>query len=159
MSPSESRLLTFVASRLESLLRRPAAWGSMLSVEEQVLQLLELRRVLLDPSLTANDTRKLMQTYARFIARTLEDATPEPLAIQLERLGRVAELPALLGEFIELELAEFVADVDQNADEIERTDHVEGIQRLIEQLRAGVETDLQRRHLHNAINFSDVKRN
>jgi hypothetical protein len=50
MNPAENRLPTFVASRLESMLRRPAIWGSLLSVKEQILQLLEIRRELLVPS-------------------------------------------------------------------------------------------------------------
>lgn len=49
MSPGERRVLEFIASRLESMLRRPAVWGALLSVEERILQLLELRRVLLVP--------------------------------------------------------------------------------------------------------------
>ncbi len=160
MSPAESRLLEFVASRLESLLRRPAAWGSKLSIEEQVLQLLELRRVLLVPSLTANDTHRLMRTYTRFITAALEDATAEPLAIQLERLGRGAELTGLLAKFIDLELAEFVADVGLATDEIDRTGDVEATQRVIEQLRKEIEAHARRRpRFHEAIDFPDVKQN
>ncbi|HET7503765.1 MAG TPA: hypothetical protein VFK02_22245, partial [Kofleriaceae bacterium] len=94
MSPGEDRLLGFVASRLESMLRRPAVWGSLLSVEERVLQLLELRRVLLVPSLSADDTHQLLRSYSRFISEVLDDATVEPLATQLEQRGRAEEFPS-----------------------------------------------------------------
>ncbi len=160
MSPTESRLLEFVASRLESLLRQPAAWGSKLSIEEQVLQLLELRRVLLVPSLTANDTHRLMRAYTRFITTTLEAATAEPLAIQLERLGRGAELTGLLAKFIDLELAEFVADVVLSTDESERSGDVDATQRVIEQLRREIEAHERRRpRVHEAIDFPHGKQN
>lgn len=160
MSPAESRLLAFIASRLESLLHRPAAWGAGLSIEEQVLQLLELRRVLLDPSLTANDTHKLMRAYTRFIANTLEDATPEPLAIQLQRLGRESELVAHLARFDELELAQFVAEIDLASDATEHIDLLESTQRVIEQLRVECEAHERRRpRSYEAITFPNVKPN
>jgi hypothetical protein len=112
MNSAENRLLTFVASRLESMLRQPAIWGSLLSVEEQILQLLEIRRVLLVPSLTANDTPQLLRSYSRFISEVLDDSTVEPLAVQLEQRGRIVDFPALMGKFIEHELAEFLIDTE-----------------------------------------------
>ena len=110
MSPGERRVLEFIASRLESMLRRPAVWGSLLSVEERILQLLELRRVLLVPSASANDTQRLMRTYTQFIAGALDNATAEPLAIQLERRGKSAEFATFMSKFIDAERAAFVVD-------------------------------------------------
>lgn len=110
MSPGERRILEFITSRLESMLRRPAVWGALLSVEERILQLLELRRVLLVPSASANDTQQLMRAYTQFIARTLDNATAEPLAVQLERRGRSAEFATFMAKFIDAELAAFLVD-------------------------------------------------
>jgi hypothetical protein len=136
MSPAEDRLLSFVATRLESMLRRPAIWGSLLSVEERILQLLELRRVLLAPSFSADDTHQLLRSYSRFISETLEDATVEPLATQLELRGRAAEFPALMKKFIERELAEFLADaVPSEGPAIERAPRVETMDRLLISVR------------------------
>lgn len=136
MSPAEERLLAFVASRLESMLRRPAVWGSLLSIEERVLQLLELRRILLVPSCSANDTHKLLKTYSRFIAETLDNATVEPLACQLENRGRSDEFAALMGKFVERELAEFLVDTTRSDEpEIERTERIEITDRLLASLR------------------------
>lgn len=115
MSPGESRLLEFVAIRLESMLRRPAVWGSLQSVEERILQLLELRRVLLVPSASVNDTRRFMQTYSKFVMRALDGATAEPLAVQLERRGRSAELTTLMAKFVESELATFLTEGHREA--------------------------------------------
>jgi hypothetical protein len=117
MSPGENRLLEFMAVRLEIMLRRPAVWGSLQSVEERILQLLELRRVLLVPSASVNDTRRLMQTYSKFVARALDGATAEPLAIQLERRGRSAEFATLMAKFVESELATFLAEGHREASE------------------------------------------
>lgn len=136
MSPAEDRLLGFVASRLESMLRRPAIWGSLLSVEERILQLLELRRVLLVPSLSANDTHRLLRSYAQFISEILDDATVEPLASQLEQRGRADEFSAVMGKFVERELAEFLVDTARSEEPaIERTEQVETMERILACLR------------------------
>lgn len=136
MSPAEDRLLAFVASRLESMLRRPAIWGSLLSVEERILQLLELRRVLLVPSLSANDTHHLLRSYSQFISETLDDATVEPLASQLEQRGRANEFAALMGKFVERELAEFLVDTVQSEEPaIERAERIEMMDRILTCLR------------------------
>lgn len=99
MSPAEERLLSFVDKRLESMLCRSAIWGSLLSVEDQILQLLEVRCMLLIPSFSADDTHKLLRAYSRFIAENLEDATVEPLATQLEQRGLTGDFPALMKKF------------------------------------------------------------
>jgi hypothetical protein len=136
MSPAEDRLLSFVASRLESMLRRPAVWGSLLSVEERILQLLELRRVLLVPSLSANDTHQLLRSYSRFISEILDDATVEPLASQLEQRGRTDEFAAVMRKFVERELAEFLVDTVRSEEPaIERAEHVETMDRLLTWMR------------------------
>lgn len=49
---------------------------------------------------------------ARFISEVLDDATVEPLAVQLEQRGRIVDFPALMGKFIEHELAEFLIDTE-----------------------------------------------
>ena len=137
MSPAEDRLLTFVASRLESMLSRPAVWGSLLSVEERILQLLELRRVLLVPSLSANDTHRLLRSYSRFISETLDDATVEPLASQLEQRGRGDEFAAIMRKFVERELAEFLVDnVPSEGPAIEREKQLETMDRILANMRA-----------------------
>ena len=136
MSPVENRLLAFVASRLESMLRRPAIWGSLLSVEERILQLLELRRVLLVPSMSADDTHQLLRSYSRFISEALDDATVEPLASQLEQRGRAGEFSVFMRRFVERELAEFLVDIDHSEDPaIERAERIETMDRILTLMR------------------------
>ena len=70
MNPREEKLLRFVALRLDSIVRRPTLWGTDAVVEEQVLQLIEMRRLLLDPAaVPSNDTRELMDVYLAFLAQ------------------------------------------------------------------------------------------
>jgi hypothetical protein len=148
MSPGERRILEFIASRLESMLRRPAVWGAPLSVEERILQLLELRRVLLVPSASAQDTQQLMRTYVQFIARELDGATAEPLAIQLERRGRAAELSSFLARFVDSELATFLVDERGFADEGDpaaRASEIDATARVLESLRMDAEVRARRR--------------
>lgn len=156
MSPAEDRLLAFVASRLESMLRRPAIWGSLLSVEERILQLLELRRVLLVPSLSANDTHQLLRSYARFISETLDDATVEPLAAQLEQRGRADEFAALMGKFVERELTEFLVDtLPLEEPAIERAERVEVMDRMLTYLRE--DADARARRSSSPVSFEPVE--
>lgn len=110
MSPGEHRLLEFIVARISSILRRPSSWGSPLSVEDQVLQLLEMRRALLGATASATDTRHFMQSYSAFIARELQDATAAPLSKQLEARGRATDLTVLLGKFVQEDLASLVAE-------------------------------------------------
>jgi hypothetical protein len=157
MTPAEDRLLTFVASRLESMLRRPAVWGSLLSVEERILQLLELRRVLLVPSLSANDTHQLLRSYSRFISETLDDATIEPLASQLEQRGRADEFATLMGKFVERELAEFLVDTGRSEEPaMERAEHVETMDRILTLLREDANARA-RRSLFSPLSSEPIK--
>lgn len=113
MSPREERLLLFVALRLDSMLRRPALWGSAVAVEEQVLQLIEMRRLLLDPTTRpSNDTRELMDGYLNFLANELGEAPSESLAEQLDREGRTSELGPILLRFADADLAAILVAID-----------------------------------------------
>lgn len=105
MSPEERRLLQFIDARIESILHRPTAWGSLESVEDQILQLLELRHFVLDPrkdpQTNAPDTRPLMCRYTRYISRVLPKSTAEPLSSQLTARGRTEEFSALMRQFVQ----------------------------------------------------------
>jgi hypothetical protein len=147
MSPGERRILEFIASRLESMLRRPRMWGSLLSVEDSILQLLELRRVLLVPSASASDTQRLMQTYTQFISRALDNATAEPLAIQLERQDRAAEFTSYMAKFIDAELATFLVEEREDLDAGHgsgRAADLEMTARVLESLRMDAEARARR---------------
>jgi hypothetical protein len=164
MSPGERRILEFISARIESMLRRPSVWGSLLSIEERLLQLLELRRVLLVPTASAGDTQRLMKTYVQFIAAVLDDATAEPLAIQLERRGRSAELTGLLARFVQSELAAFLVEESGEAepsDPAARTAAIDMTARVLESLRMDAEARAQRRPLPvpRPIEFPEQKKN
>jgi hypothetical protein len=146
MSPGEQRLLEFIVARISSILRRPSSWGSPLSVEDQVLQLLEMRRALLGATASATDTRCFMQSYSAFIARELEGATAAPLSRQLEARGRAVDLPVLLGKFVQEDFTTLVAELgdsvvapDDGIGGSRRTSPIDGI---LETLRLEIASEV-----------------
>lgn len=138
MSPGESRLLQFVEARLESMLCRPAAWGSLESVEDQILQLLELRRFVLDPradpQVSASNTQPLMRRYVRYISSVLPEATAAPLSRQLTARGRAEEFSALMRQFVQRDLTEVVAELGVSGEETLPADRLEVTARVLEGL-------------------------
>lgn len=101
MTPFEQRVLRFIDARLESMVRVPGSWGSEESVELQVLQLLELRLVVLAPLPEPSRDRRVQDDYVRYLADIFPGAPPETLTSLLNRHERQAEFAALLGRFVE----------------------------------------------------------
>lgn len=99
MSSLRDTLIKFMDERLESLLRVPEMWGSDESVELQVLQLLELRWLTLQPH-ARGELEQIQRDYIRYVREQFPQEPPESLAAILARHGRSAELPKLLGGFI-----------------------------------------------------------
>jgi hypothetical protein len=105
VTAGERRLLEFLGGRLEAMLHRPDQWGPPLVVEQLVLQLLEMRALVLDPAAAVNQKHRIIRSFVRFMKESVPDATPEPLAVQLERQGRGAELANILRKFVDRELS------------------------------------------------------
>ena len=110
MSPGERRMMSFITTRLASVLSRPATWGPNLVIEHQVLQLLEIRRVLLETDSLINHRHRLMRAFVGFIAKALPDATAEPLAVQLAARGQAEQFCAILKQFVDEQTADSVAE-------------------------------------------------
>jgi hypothetical protein len=92
-------LLQFIDKRLDSLIAKPALWGGRESVELQVLQLLELRAVVLRPSADTRDIfNQLQHSYERFVRKSIPNAPPAPLSALLSDED-TPRLTRLLGEF------------------------------------------------------------
>jgi hypothetical protein len=99
MSSLKDRVLQFIDGQLDAIHKRPGMWGPGIAVELQVLQLLELRSVVLRPALEASNPRTVLDAYDGFVARQFPGAPPEPLSAVLERSGRAAELTSILARF------------------------------------------------------------
>ena len=98
------KTLDYISTRLESMLRRPAVWGTNESVEDQVLQLLEIRRLLVDASCSDITVRQdLMRRYVDFIS-TITIPYPQSLSVRLRHCGRESEFCTILKQFVNLEL-------------------------------------------------------
>lgn len=133
--------------------------GAHLSIEEGVLQLLEIRRVLLLPSCKDSVTHQMMRAYSRFVRRHLHDASAEPLALQLDARGRSEEFIPLLREFVENDQADCLVQLRalhgaqvSGASEIEE---LAAAERLLAVLRQAAIASARRGHFHapSAIHF------
>lgn len=125
MTSLASRLLDFLDERLDHMLEAPSMWGAGESVELQILQLLEVRALILAPAHAAG-WRAVQPEYERFLARQFPGSPPTTLSVRLG--ARQDQLTAVLGQFIEAQRAAYArSDDERNADEI-RT--VEGLLEL-----------------------------
>ncbi len=97
MTDLASRLLEFVDDRLDHMLEAPDMWGSGESVELQILQLLEMRVLLLEPE-QAEGWRSVQSDYEHFRTKQFPGAPPTTLSVLLEE--RPGELTTLLGQFV-----------------------------------------------------------
>lgn len=103
MTTSEQRLVRFIEKRLKQFLATPEMWGSDESVELQVIQLLEIRLLLLTGSTNFAQADQIMQQYLRFLARQFPNNPPEPLPLLLARHGRGEEFKNILNQFVDQE--------------------------------------------------------
>lgn len=141
MTPLERRVLRFIDTRLESMVRVPGSWGSEESVELQVLQLLELRLVVLAPLPEPSRDRRVQDDYIRYLSRLFPGAPPETLTSLLNRHGRQTELSSLLRRFVEQQMLRpetQAAKVTERVEERDRRNldeiaHVEELLRMIRQ--------------------------
>ncbi len=103
-------LLGWIEERTKDLLETPRAWGSNEAVEMQVLLLLELRALVLQPEREIDNPRRILDTYIAYLNKTYPKKPNRPLFQVVEEdelghnLGRElrrfldAVAPALLDE-------------------------------------------------------------
>lgn len=149
MTAGERRLLEFLGGRLEAMLHRPDQWGPALVVEQLVLQLLEMRALVLDPAAAVNQKQRIIRSFVRFMKESVPDATPEPLAVQLERQGRAAEFANILRKFVDRELIEATGEKLQAAQDVDQQEQpgdpvIERTERLVELLEGKVKARMRR---------------
>jgi hypothetical protein len=139
MSSFVSKLLDFIDERLSHMLDAPEMWGSGESVELQILQLLELRVLVLEPTGKPSQWRLVQADYERFLATKFPSSPPTTLSALLGD-GREDELPVLLRQFVEAQQQVFVrVNEERNVDEIE------SVKALLELGRIMGERDASRR--------------
>ena len=91
-------LLRFIDERLDQMLEAPQLWGADESVELQILQLLEIRFLIVSPGRPEN-WRQVQGDYERFLEEPLAGSPPTTLTA---RLGpeRRSDLWPLLTAFV-----------------------------------------------------------
>jgi hypothetical protein len=92
--------LEFVASRLDAIPTYPSGWGSADSLEPQVLTLLELRLVLVEPQM---DTEAVQARDLDFVGAAVGGPRTLPLAARLESV--TAKVVEVLRGFVARERA------------------------------------------------------
>ena len=75
--------------RIEDMLAAPRMWGSDEAVELQVLLLLEIRTLALQPEKLAADPRCILDAYAAYLTKTYPAKPNRPLSqiVETEYLG------------------------------------------------------------------------
>ena len=139
MSSFVSKLLDFIDERLVHMLDAPEMWGSGESVELQILQLLELRVLVLEPAGKPSQWRRVQADYERFLAIKFPGSPPTTLSALLGH-GRQDELPALLRQFVEAQ-----REVLMRVYEERNVDEIENVRALLELGRIMGERDANRR--------------
>lgn len=95
-----SKLVDFIDERLNHMIEAPSMWGSSESVELQILQLLEIRSLVLGAPDGQSHWHHVQTDYERFIAAQFPGSPPTTLTALLDQEpGKVIPL-----------LAQFVAE-------------------------------------------------
>jgi hypothetical protein len=137
-------LLRFIDDRLDHMLEAPEMWGADESVELQILQLLEIRLLIMAPPRSQDGWRQVQHDYERFLDEHFPGSPPTTLTA---RLGaqRHRELRSLLAAFVAAQrLQHQVRAVDRNLEE------VQAIDRLLAAARAAWEAERDRRDTHGS---------
>ena len=90
------RFLIRLDERLAALILRPSMWGPPVAVELQVLHLLELRQLAIDPGLPKGDEKWIQRRWIALIREVCSDALPGLAAPWLETQERTGELSGML---------------------------------------------------------------
>jgi hypothetical protein len=136
-----ARLLGFIDERLQQMLDAPEMWGSNESVELQILQLLEIRLLVVTAPTRPLHGREVQLDYERFLADHFAGAPPITLSALLGP-ERQAEIFPLLAEFVAAQGAKYPASItaaQRNADELR------AVEWIFEVARSSLEREQQRR--------------
>lgn len=138
-----SKLIDFIDERLNHMIEAPGMWGSSESVELQILQLLEIRSLVLGAPDGQSDGQShwhhVQTDYERFIAAHVPGAPPTTLTALLDQeAGKVIPL-----------MAQFVAEqrrVQSSADspQTRNAREVAMIESIVARMRAAVESERER---------------
>ena len=98
MTWAVSKLIDFIEERLNHMIEAPGMWGSSESVELQILQLLEIRSLVLGAPDVQSDWHHVQTDYERFIASRFPGAPPMTLTALLEQ--ETNKVMPLLAQFV-----------------------------------------------------------
>lgn len=91
--------LSLINAWITNMERAPRMWGDDESLELQMLQLVEIRQLMLRPLALGLDHRETRRGFCRFISLINGSSYNSTLSSLLRDEGRLSELPRLLGDF------------------------------------------------------------
>ena len=94
-------LQRFLDKRLASLTERPEIWGSQESVELQVLQLLEVRALVINATCDEDSLRQIQDHYIAFLSERFPDTPPVTLAERLATTEDSEQFTEYLQAFVQ----------------------------------------------------------
>ena len=134
-----AKLIDFIDERLNHMIEAPSMWGSNESVELQILQLLEIRSLVLGAPDAQSHWHHVQTDYEHFIAAHFPGAPPTTLTALLDR--EPGKLIRLLTEFVsEQRRLQPSGDSPQNRNAWE----VAMIESIMAKVRAAVERERER---------------
>jgi hypothetical protein len=95
---AESTILAFITERLQHMIKAPQMWGAYESVELQILQLLEVRAIVLATSAEQLGSQDVQDHYVAYLAARFPGAPPTTLSTLLAH--REQEITPILSEFV-----------------------------------------------------------
>ena len=95
---AESTILAFIAERLQHMLKAPQMWGTYESVELQILQLLEIRAIVLESVTARSEWQDVQDRYVAYLATRFPGKPPTTLSTLLAQ--REQDVIPIISEFV-----------------------------------------------------------
>jgi hypothetical protein len=134
-----SKLIDFIDERLNHMIEAPGMWGSSESVELQILQLLEIRSLVLGAPDAQSHWHQVQTDYERFIAVHFPGAPPTTLTVLLGQ--EPSRLIPLLARFV---AEQRCVQPSRNPTQIRNTWEIAMVESLVTRIRAAVESERDR---------------
>lgn len=94
------KLKYLIESRIRSILERPEVWGSNESVELQIIQLLEVRFLLMNNQSDWTQSAIVLKKYLTYLSNCFPNSALQPLPLLLEQNKREEEFTKILAKFV-----------------------------------------------------------
>ncbi len=105
--------LSLINAWIKNMERCPGMWGSAEALEFQMLQLVEIRQLMVRPAALAANPHETREAHIKWVAAINGECSSAFLHCILRDEGRLGELPKLLCDFARWVAAEYPPEVTQ----------------------------------------------